>query len=351
MFPRNPLGRGKLGISPLKVVNPTQPPSSPPPPPEDEESSHFLVPFDRDLGGKCVGTNESIFFPTSSNNAPTRLEETWIQTGVPEHDIQTWLRNSTLGFFMTCIKNPLACEPKSLIFWVGKDFKIGFDQRDGVNIFFLGWRHHLTIDLDNCVECCSTGTSQDLLRSRFKLLSDVAHKTNLAFGIFSTDRGYHAIELSRKSHPTDPECFELSRQVGGDTLYVAISALQGWRLRLSPKSRTPDDFVIKEFTETGFEEFGKIHPQLGTLIIGPETHIPETHIQMMECYLGLSKCITGFLRDRGIESVLSKIMSSSKMAQTISTLINSEIHKWPTMYEQKLFDQPFKSYNLTLDDL
>lgn len=352
MFPTKPLGRGKLGIKPflerIPCINQT--------PPEDDasETTSLIVPFNRDLGGICLETHEPVLFPT--DQSCSKLESIWREAGVPEHDIQTWLRTSSLGFLMSCIKNPLSCEPKSLIFWVGSNFKVGFDQRDGVNIFFLGSRYHLTIDLDDCFECHQQNTTSTLLKSRLTLLKTLASRKKLVFAIYRTDRGYHAIELSQKWDPTDPVCFNISRHVGGDTRYVGISALQGWRLRLSPKSKSPNDFVLKEFNDSESVENVESHvdARLSTLLIGDSDiieSIPEEHIQMMKCYLGLTRCISGFLKERKLESVLSEIMTSETMALKISKLVDSEISKWPKMYEQKLFDLPFKSYNLIANDL
>ena len=330
MFDFEPLGKGKLGI-----VLPSSTPDPSPHPPEEETSFKLTSPFDRDLSGFTLDTMESVC--CASPSSPSKLEETWKQAGIPDSLSSKWLEQSTLGYFLTCIKNPSHCEPKSLIFWVSKTFKVGFDQRDGINIFFLAWRHHLTIDLDDC----PGHDPEIILQSRLKLLSDLSKRKNLCFAIYRTDRGFHAIELTRKWDPTNPKVLSLVNRVGGDIRYAAISALQGFRLRLSPKSKTPNDFVVRRYAT------GNIHPELGTLIVGNPTHIPPKTLELMNLYLNLASSITSFVRSR-IDLSSPEIMFNSELAYQIRDLVQNTTN---SLKDDLIWDQPFKSVSLAFDSL
>lgn len=359
-FGFEPLGKGKLGIMMSNLEDDhllrnstTLPSRSPPPPPSntednDDTSLKLLFPYNRDLSGFTLDSMSSVCC-TPTLSCPNALERVWKEVGVPPHIAQLWLQHSTLGYFLTCIKNPNNCEPKSLIFWVGKNFKVGFDQRDGINIFFLAWRTHLTIDLDDVQEDehSKDEHSDSIFRARLNLLSQLAKEKNLAFAIYRTDRGYHAIELTSGWDPTDPEVLSITRLVGGDIRYAAISALQGWRLRLTPKSKTPNDFVVRRVPDT-FGECSRIHDQLQTLVVGSSTHIPASTIQMMNLYLDLVKDISNYV-NVDYNLIVSNIMLNSNIAYAIRDVVDKTLNLYPTLKEDVICDEPFKSLSLMFE--
>lgn len=342
-FGFKPLGKGKLNITLPSIQDTDDNQPSPPPPSESSEDScsKLICPFDRDLSGFELDSMSSVCL--SSSHQPNTLETKWKQAGVPPEIITLWLTHSTLGYAITCIKNPNNCEPKSLIFCVGKNFKVGFDQRDGINIFFLAWRHHLTIDLDDEPGCES---QKDLFVSRLKLLSEFANTKNLTFAIYRTDRGYHAIELSSTWDPTDPKVLSITRLVGGDVRYAAISSLQGWRLRLTPKSKTPNDFVVRPIQDD-FQNY-RICPRLKTLIVGNGDNISNETVELMQLYLELSRVMTDFVRDK-LEIIQTNIMLNSNIAYTIRDLILATLKPYPSLSKDIIWNQPFKSVSLMFE--
>ena len=319
-----PIGKGKLGVTFFKTQPVARVHLE-----ETIDDESLQVPFERDLCGVCMGSDEIFQFPVREVEE-TELDQKWRAAGVPDHDRDQWRTHGTLGYFMSCIKNPVACEPRSLVFWCHPDIKVGYDRRDGVNIFFLGWRDHLVIDLDDCPRC----PSQTLLEARLKLLAEMADRQGLTFAIYRTDRGYHAIELSRSWDPTDPEVLTLTRMVGGDIRYAAISALQGWRLRLSPKTKSPDDFVIRACQP--------FHPVLGTLVAGSAPVSAETS-EHMACYLDLAQTISNELRGRNLDDLLDSLWVTPSVAARFSNVIDECIKKYELIYKRKILDQPMKS--------
>ena len=325
MFPTKPLGEGKLGIPPIKVGDIERR--------ESEDFEIFIQPFERDLSGVCLDSDLTFSFQGSDHKSA--LEAYWIKQGVPEEDIEAWRVQATLGYFLTCIKNPLSCEPKSLIFWCGQSIKVGFDRRDDVNIFFLAWRDHLVIDLDDCQHAHDDAHDHDVFQARCRILTEIANERDLTFGLYRTDRGFHAIELSRSWDASELEPLEMTRKVGGDIKYAAISCMQGWRLRLSPKSRTPTDFVVEPPLTT-----------IGRAAVSPLT------TQTMQAYTELASVITQRLRDfPNLPSTVESLWSSPKLMTTFSKLINRTLKQYPVLYEQKITSRPFKSSEALISNL